>query len=341
VARGYGGLVLDNSNPLKNEIAEFQAAYERADYDRASRIFVDANKSMPEIAYRCFATYVSGQLASVLINSYRLESTALMLDKQHAKYPHMNILSKPDPAEAARINEMRMRNIDKGLPSIVLVSQGKSGSVTVANIFNSGFGLPSVSYALTHTRVVDSWARDFARGGACHTTHLEPNEQQMMRLRSGGIHRVIVHVRDPRQVLVSLVHHFEKYPEQLAVQREYSKEGNTIGAKAMLALPQYQSAIRWIERWINMEKHIAVHFSTFESMVSEWDRFVDRYINFYGGYSKYFSKKDAETRHDSLDYHFRSGRADEWREVFSVNGGAIPGQRGGVKAGHLREMGAT
>lgn len=29
------------------------------------------------------------------------------------------------------------------------------------------------------------------------------------------------------------------------------------------------------------------------------------------------------------------------REFVHVNGGAIPGQRGGVKAGHKREMGAT
>jgi len=233
------------------------------------------------------------------------------------QHPHMHILSKPDPAEAALIDEMRLRNIDKGLPSIILVSQGKSGSVTVANIFNSGFNLPSISYALTHTRVIDSWARDFARGGACHTTHLEPDAGQMLRLRNAGIHRVIVHVRDPRQTLVSMVHHLDKYPEQMVDLRASAKEADTVSAKAMAVLRFYRQEVSWITRWVEMEKHIAVHFSTFESMVSDWDRFVDRYIDFYGGYSKFFSKKDAETRHESLDYHFRSGRSDEWREVFS------------------------
>jgi len=155
------------------------------------------------------------------------------------------------------------------------------------------------------------------RGGVCHTTHLEPDAGQMLRLRNAGIHRVIVHVRDPRQTLVSMVHHLDMYPEQMVGLRASAKEADTVSAKAMAVLRFYRQEVSWITRWVEMEKHIAVHFSTFESMVSDWDRFVDRYIDFYGGYSKVFSKKDAETRHETLDYHFRSGRSDEWREVFS------------------------
>lgn len=305
------------ADPLENEVAEFQRSYERKDFDAASRIFINALKKQPAIACRCFAQHGSGQLAEALHNSHRMEDVSLMLDAMFAEHPLINILGPVDPAQTAAIDRQRNENIDKGLPSILLVTQGKSGSITVANIFNSGFGLPSIAYGLTHVRVIDSWARDYARGGVCHTTHLDPGEEQVRRLRRAGIHKVMVHVRDPRQTLVSMVHHLEKYPEQLVKMRGLAKDGDTVGKKAMLVIHYYENTIRWISRWVEMEKHIAVHFSTFESMVSNWDRFLDRYIDCYGGYSRFFSRQDAETRHESLDYHFRSGRADEWREVFS------------------------
>jgi hypothetical protein len=237
----------------------------------------------------------------------------------HKKHTLLNLICDDDPQNVERLVRLRQRHLDDGLPSIVLISQGKSGSVTVGGIFNSGFDLPSFAYGFCNLKVLDSWATDYARGGSCHVTHLQPDRRQVRNFRDAGIRKLIVHVRDPRQTLVSLVHHLKLYPEQLLTMRQAAKgEGDArIGELALRILPYYAHSIQWIRKWTELESEIEILFSTFEHMVSDWDGFVDRYLDFYGADTRHFSKTNASARHDGVDYHFRKGKTDEWREVFT------------------------
>ncbi|MDO8423086.1 MAG: hypothetical protein Q7S99_13095 [Parvibaculum sp.] len=304
---------------LEDSVHLFQATYDKRDYSGAANIFLDALNLHPSNAYRHFAIHVSSQLSEVMSATKRIKEFAQIMNDMFPTNPQMNILNLGDYENTVLIDRLRNENIDKGLPSILLATQGKSGSISVSNIFNSGFHLPSISYALINQRVVPNWTLDYMRGGACHVTHLYPYSDQAQLLKEGGVDRMFVHVRDPRQTLVSLVHHLEKYPTQLGRLRDMADQGNSVSEKALMVLPFYRNAIRWIDGWVKLSEEIPITFSTFEDMVDDWEAFVEKYLENYGGPREHFSMENATPLRHDTDYHFREGRPDEWRGVFSAN----------------------
>jgi hypothetical protein len=150
-------------------------------------------------------------------------------------------------------------------------------------------------------------------------THLDPSHDTVERLKAAGLNKIIVHVRDPRQALVSLVHHFDMYPDQIVKHRNDATDGQTVSERAMSCLPFYANSIHWITGWLELEGEIDILFSTFEDFVKDRTTFVENYLNFYGGDRTYFNWHDAFGEHKGVDDHFRSGRTAEWREIFSTN----------------------
>lgn len=297
--------------------ARFMDAYLAQRFDPAVDFFLEALAADPEGAFRHFATFATGQLSQALIATNRTDEAAQRLDAMLASHPHMHLICDEDPDKITQLLATRERNIRNGLPSVVVAAMGKSASTAVGNIFHSGFNLPTFAYSLFHMRVIDSWARDFARGGASYTTHLDPSLDTVLRLRHAGISRLIVHVRDPRQALVSLVHHFDKYPDQFVVHRERVKDAPNMSARAMAVLDLYSSSIGWIRGWLDLAHEIDILFSTFEDFVTDRAAFVEKYLEFYGVDRRFFGWEEAFGEHTGVDEHFRSGRTDEWREVFS------------------------
>jgi tetratricopeptide (TPR) repeat protein len=297
--------------------ARFQSAYLAQRFDEAASIFMDALTADPGGAFRCFAQSGAGQLSEALDASKTTDAVAARLDALIADHPNLHLVCPNEPAVISECIATREESIRKGLPSAVLISMGKSASIAVGNIFSSGYRMPSFAYCLTHLRVIDSWARDYARGGACYVTHLDPSRDAVQRLKAAGLNKIIVHVRDPRQALVSLVHHFDRYPDQLVQYRSTTDGGHAVSQRAMNVLPLYAVSIDWIKGWLDLEPEIDVLFSTFEDFVKDRKAFVDRYLEFHGGDRAYFDWNDAFGEHTGIDDHFRSGRTDEWREVFS------------------------
>ena len=233
-----------------------------------------------------------------------------------SSYPDMHIPVDYDPEAIRRIVDLREGNIAKGLPSVVHVTQGKSASIPVANIFNSGFDLPSFMYSLVTEDVIESWATDFARGGACYSTHLRPQRVSIDRLKRAGIKKVIVHVRDPRQAMLSMVHHVTMYPDQLPGLARSGFGNLAIADQIDEMTGFFIDRILWIQGWLDAESDLDILFSTFEDFVHNRDAFTRRYIAYYGDHEEHFSWQDAMQAHQGTDQHFRSGRIDEWREVF-------------------------
>src|SRR4051794_7030607 len=92
----------------------------------------------------------------------KADELADWLSEKTLGYPEVN-LHPARPSPEALISAKRMRRIalERGLPSALLITQGKSGSVSIGNIFTSGFSLPTVLYSFMDIRVVLPWAEDF------------------------------------------------------------------------------------------------------------------------------------------------------------------------------------
>lgn len=295
--------------------ALFREAFAQGDYTEATELFERALNADPG-AFRYFVAYASGPLAEALSYSERRPEIIQKLDALIADEPYVHYLGNPnDPMSLQRIIKLREANLDKGLPSVLLVTQGKSASVSVASIFNSGFRLPSICYSLVNLDVIESWAHDYARGGACYTTHLIPWPENITRLKRAGIKKMIVHVRDPRQALVSMLHHFDMYPDQMAEDRSQAAAGHSMSEQARNVLRVYENAIGWISEWVDAEPEIEILFSTHEQFVTGRAHFIERYLEFYSADRQHFSYEDAVRQNEGTDYHFRSGRTDEWRQV--------------------------
>ena len=293
---------------------QFQRAYRAQNYGIACERFADGLTKDAAKAYRYFVARASGAVNSAIRHTGRSAEFTAWLDALLAEHPSMNLLCGDEPDVVQRLHDLRVSHIEKGLPSVALITVGKAASVSVANIFNSGFNLPSVAYSLVTLEVIESWARDYTRGGACYTTHLRPTAQNVMRLKRSGIEKLIVHVRDPRQTLLSMSHHLSLYPDQHVT---LSKQAKTlsISERTDELLDFYFSRIQWIAGWMEAESELNVLFSTFEQFVSDQKAFIERYLDFYGASIEYFSYENATKRHQGIDYHFRKGAISEWRDV--------------------------
>jgi Sulfotransferase domain len=291
---------------------EFQAQYKHQNFGNAFDAFVQAIWADPAIAFRYFMVRASGELDACLGRTLRAPEIGDLL----AEHPDMHLLVDYDPELISRLVDLRESNIAKGLPSMVVVTQGKSASIPIANIFNSGFNLPSFAYSLSTLEVIESWARDYARGGACYTTHLLPKPHNIQRFKQAGIRKVIVHVRDPRQSILSMMHHVTRYPDQLVALARSKFDERATSEQIGALMEFYVSSIRWIQGWINAEAELDIMFSTFEDFARDRTAFTRRYIEFYGGHEEHFSWDNAMHAHAGTDQHFRSGLVDEWRSVF-------------------------
>jgi hypothetical protein len=293
----------------------FSEAHGRGDYVSATERFLEALAGDPDGAFRYFVFQASGNFVTALNRGGRRQEVVERLDAMLANHPHLHYLCEPPTAERLReVVAWREAKIDQGLPSVVFVPQGKSASESVAQIFHGGFGLPAVCYSLVMMDVIDSWAADYARGGACYSTHLNPSIEKVTKLKKAGIDRIIVHVRDPRQALISLIHHFDAYPDQMRELRTRAA-GCTISDRAKNVLHAYRGSIQWISGWVDAAEHIDIMFSTYEQFVRDKDMLVEQYLEFYGGDRRQFSYERALEQCEGKDYHFRSGKTDEWREV--------------------------
>jgi Sulfotransferase domain len=292
----------------------FRAAHKRKNFGDAYESFAAALTVDADRAYRYFITRASALVEGVLRTTGKTLPMAAWLNELITRHPNINLLCDDDPAEVDRVRQLREVNIQRGLPSVAVVAQGKSASVAIGNIFSSGFNLPCFAYSLNTAEVIESWARDFARGGAAYTTHLRPYKRNISRFKRAGVRKIVVQVRDPRQRLLSLIHHVLRY-DDAAVSSGFA--ALTIDEQAEALMEFYLQSIDWIEGWVDAEKELDILFSTFEDFVRDRDAFVQRYLDFYGGPMEYFRLEHAINIHDGVDYHFRSGQIDEWKQVFS------------------------
>lgn len=293
----------------------FRQAYGARNYGMAFEAFMEALEVQPGVAYRFFATQASMQLIYTIRCCGRLEQVVSRLEHHFDRYPHMHLMYYgPDHLcdyFIARREDLAARHV----PSVALITQAKSASISIASIFTSGLALPSFAYSLVNHAIVPAWLRDYARGGACYVTHLWAHPQAMRQLKQSGIDKIAVHVRDPRQALVSLMHHVDMYPDQLVEIRNGEFIDAPVEQKLRLLMTHYVTSVEWIAGWVRASKELPVHFTTFEDFTRDKQAFIQSYVDWYDVPAAEFSYENATARHVGTDYHFRKGEVSEWRQV--------------------------
>jgi hypothetical protein len=305
----------DLPSGLVSLFEEFKQAYRLRNFGIASDIFFRAVTDYPDVAYIYFVAHLSGPVAGVCQRVGRTSEMVALLEKNFENHPYMNLMYWGERSVAEYFIRLREEHIQNGLPSMLLVTQGKSASVSISNLFTSGFHLPSISYSLVTQAIVPAWLTDYLRGGACYVTHLIPRPSIIDALVEAGVKKMIIHVRDPRQTMVSMFHHIPRYTSIMSNVDWSGTEVGTSEYRYSSLWEFFLFQLNWIEGWIRASERIDILFSTFEQFVTDRDEFIERYLDFYGADRRYFNREHALAQHAGTDYHFRKGATDEWKEA--------------------------
>lgn len=221
-------------------------------------------------------------------------------------------------------NSIYRANYDRrwDLPSIFVSPLMNSGSTFVEHALARGLGLPmyecSDGNPWPHREVEEDKLRQCVGDRGVTVNHYFPTDR-ILQLLERYYPKAVLHVRDPRQTLLSYVH----YCEEVDVRDELLEKRVLTDDYYVLPLARkidwqienhFDSMIRWIEEWTEVadRKKISTQllFTTFETMKDDLHGFFDRILVFYGIPAARFVQPPGS---QVLGLPLRKALKDEWR----------------------------
>lgn len=234
--------------------------------------------------------------------------------------------AKPPQKQGAAPSAVSGSGVQPRIPGILFNTLPKSGSIYVSAYLREALGLQLKEVALGYfPRDVANWQaiKELRSGGLIAQTHLDAS-QANLQIFEYYLDRWIVHVRDPRQAMLSWVHHLARYyktrgepafeacPAAPPEYYGYSLE-KQIGWQLEVYLPQ---AVQWIADWVRYAETMRarVLITAFEDLVRSEPVFIRTILDFYGIPHRLLGQAQVKKTEAA---HFRAGRVDEWAEVFT------------------------
>lgn len=218
----------------------------------------------------------------------------------------------------------------KDIPGIFFNTLPKSGSIYLYTKLIRGLNIPSIRISGGHFPddiIVESQLKELALGKKISQEHL-PARRLNLQLLQLHLNKLIVHVRDPRQAVLSWVHFLEK---------EYRVHGEDIHLKIdpplhplffewsfEKRLDWYLSEyfhywVQWIYDWFQASQNPRfspkILFTQQKELKQNSKQLIEKILNFYEMDLSFFSDSLQDPKEGEM--HFRKGLIDEWRDVFS------------------------
>src|ERR1700722_5266764 len=240
---------------------------------------------------------------------------------EHWKLARLGVSNVPVPVPPAAPTR-------KPHPSILIVTIPKSGTIYTSQLLARGLDLTAAAVSAggfsRYTIDIEKIAA-FAGGGQLAMTHCDGCAENL-HILSGFLDRWVVHIRDPRSVLLSWVHHLDRlYDErnngthQLLYTYPTPPAGyfelpfpERIEWNIANFLPQ---AIRWIKDWLDVYdcgRH-NILLTTYTELARTERAYVEKGLDFYAIPRSAF----VDCPIDKTACHFRVGREDEWAQVLT------------------------
>ena len=174
--------------------------------------------------------------------------------------------------------------------------------------------------------LIKSWFEIFARTPSLSSgAHLPATPQNVQIIRDSGLQKVVVQVRDPRQAVVSLLHHLTTYirGQEESLRATYLAPTyfslDFEGQLNWLVKNIYPDFVQWIADWKafadDPSNSTDVLFLTFEDFSTRFDKVIRTYEDFYELPSGTLTSIEVKKSTDRHGGHFRKGKTDEWRRV--------------------------
>lgn len=212
--------------------------------------------------------------------------------------------------------------------SILMVSIPKSGTVYLHELIVAGLGLKPITvsngyFPEDQLRVEE--LEEFKRGDRIASVHIDPSPVNL-QLLDWYVRRWVVHIRDPRSVMLSWTHHTEQL---------FQGGSNHLLLKATPVPPPAYHAMSLVERIDWQMDHF---LPSVVAWTKDWVRLADRYSDrilltefselknneqeLMNRIARHCGHASGDYRHAAPDktmaVHFRRGELDEWRRVFTI-----------------------
>ncbi len=261
-------------------------------------------------------------LANLLLARNRVDEAA-------ARLAHVELPLKPVRSCAADFDARRQRAHSADRPSILITTMPKSASESLWNILAAGldFGQCHVSIGLfPNCCLVPSRLREMAFGGIVAKEHIAPDPLNLAMLADAGIERVLVHLRDPRQAVLSWAHFVSKDVgrRMLApIWRRIVPPADVLdhGLEAVIdwCIDHYLPLlVDFADGWRRVAEsdatEIRVRCLTFERFVASRRAYLADLLDFFG-----LAIFDEAAIEQAMTIHWRRGQVDEWRRALTTD----------------------
>ena len=221
----------------------------------------------------------------------------------------------------------RQAAIAAGRQTILITTVPKSASESIWNRLAEGLSLGQCHLSLglfPDCCLLPSRVHFAARGGLIAKEHIAATAHNRKTLVEFGLDRLVVHLRDPRQALLSWVHFVRDDASQRLLAPMWRKivPPSVVFSRSLEAqlywgidhyLPYLVDFVRdWTAADDDPDSGLRVHFASFERFRLDPQGYLDGVLDFYDIDRAAF-RQDSEAE----VVHLRKGLIDEWREVFT------------------------
>ena len=199
-----------------------------------------------------------------------------LTDEAFDNYEKGATINKDDPSiiiAGKFLNKLKNKN----LPGILLNTLPKSASIYIWSILRDRLNIQPAYIGLSFFQgdiVLPEKTKKFSEGNQIAQHHFSPTNRNLNTLKDGGIDRLIIHIREPRQAMLSWIHWIDnlknrnnfvpsEYPlcdgyynlsfdEQINCDRYFSQ---TLEQKIDWHIENYlHLLIKWIQDWLDVSK---------------------------------------------------------------------------------------
>jgi len=217
------------------------------------------------------------------------------------------------------------------LPSILVVTIPKSGTVFTNQMLSRGLSLEAASVSsgyFPHYLIDIPKLLLFVAGGKVASAHFDASPVNLQSL-TAFVKKWVVHIRDPRSVTLSWVHHMNR----LYGERDNGKYHHLFVYPAppvsYFGWPFCQqvdwtiehflpSAAAWTRLWLTVyhSRQYEILLTSFSELARDELGFIHKILDFYEIPRSLFCRPVIEKT--VLGSHFRAGLEDEWMTAFTT-----------------------
>ena len=224
-----------------------------------------------------------------------------------------------------------IHSVNQNCPPIFISTLPKSGSIYILstiqltlNLTLQNYTSGEFPYSYINYKNIKKWKQP----GYINLEHISADPINL-RLINFYCDRMIVHVRDPRQAVLSWVHYLPKM---------YQEEQESLFARMSLPLPtdffnwefpecldwyikhHFEHWVQWIQKWVDAEQDTTLQtkilFTTHKELSQNPEDLFFKITRFYDIPDHYFENIKLPKKKEG-ELHFRKGLSNEWDDVFT------------------------